>query len=481
MLSTRLLFPIAAAVLAVNYVVGAYWRMRSPRVLFFVRLSGFVVLTALLIASGVAPYQQSHAGLTHLGRVLAGGLQVIWWASAAWLAVAFLRAFLSFGRQPREVKLAHDLIAGLVYAIAAVAVAAEVFALPIKGLLATSGVVAIVIGLALQNSLGDVFSGIVLNIERPYRVGDWIIVDETMQGRVIETNWRATHLLTGRQDIAIVPNSVIAKLKIVNCNAPTTKHGASLRIKLEPTLSPAVACDLLREVLLGVRAILSSPPPSVTVTDLSAETMELEVSYSVADIGEVDTAQNEIFDGLYRAASAVRLISFRAHRESMPERLISGLEIFASLMAEEKEALAGRMLRRVYEPGAVIAARETVCDALNIIAAGVLVAWTEHDGAPQERLRLTPGDYFGELGIMSRAPMKADITALTRAVVYQVPADALSPLLKNHPRLTDQLSETAARRVARAVPLEKEDHQLEGREPAGKRRLALAIHRIFSH
>ena len=53
-----------------------------------------------------------------------------------------------------------------------------------------------------------------LNIERPYHVGDWIILDDALEGKVIETNWRATQILTGNQDVAIIPNSVIAKFNL---------------------------------------------------------------------------------------------------------------------------------------------------------------------------------------------------------------------------------------------------------------------------
>ena len=111
-----------------------------------------------------------------------GALEAIWWLGAAWLAAGFLRAFVVLGRQPRESKLVQDLLAGLIYLAATFAIIAYVCDLPVKGLLATSGALAIIIDLALQSSLGDVFSGIVLNIERPYRVGDWIILDDTLQG-----------------------------------------------------------------------------------------------------------------------------------------------------------------------------------------------------------------------------------------------------------------------------------------------------------
>jgi small-conductance mechanosensitive channel/CRP-like cAMP-binding protein len=490
LLPANLLFPIAGTVVAANYVAGVYWRRRSPRILFVVRLLGFAVLTALFIAAGVEPYQRSRANLPGTARLLYGGLEVVWWMSGAWLAVGFFRAFVSFGGRAREAKLVQDLVAGVIYACAAVAVAADVFDLPIKGLLATSGALAVIIGLALQNSLGDVFSGIVLNIERPYRVGDWIIVDASVEGLVIEQNWRATHLLTGRQDVAIVPNSVIAKLKVVNCSAPSKKHGHSLRIKLEPTLSPAAASELLRGVLLGVNGILSSPAPSVSVRDLSAESMELELFYAVADIGAVDAAQNEFFERLHRAMSATGLrfaprlgpypdARRRPSAENMPERLLSGLEIFASLTPEEKQHLAEHMARRVYKPGALVAAKDTVSDALNILAAGVLVASEEKDGISHEVFRLAPGDYFGELGVLTGAPSSRAVTALTRAVVYELPADALAPLLKHRPVLAELLSENlAARRQTLAASVKAEVQEAVA-EPLS-RRVATTIRRILS-
>jgi small-conductance mechanosensitive channel len=112
-------------------------------------------------------------------------------------------------RRPREGKLLQDLLAGLIYLAALFAIVSYVFDLPIQGLLATSGVIAIILGLALQSSLGDVFSGIVLSFSRPYRPGDWISIDGGTDGRVIEINWRATHVLTAR---AISPSFQTARL-----------------------------------------------------------------------------------------------------------------------------------------------------------------------------------------------------------------------------------------------------------------------------
>ncbi|TMK27063.1 MAG: mechanosensitive ion channel, partial [Alphaproteobacteria bacterium] len=148
----------------------------------------------------------------------------------AWFLVGFLRAFVIVERRPREGKLLQDLLAGLIYLVALFAIVSYVFDVPIQGLLATSGVIAIILGLALQSTLGDVFSGIVLSFSRPYRPGDWISIDGGTDGRVIEMNWRATHVLTARRDLAIVPNSTIAKSRIVNVSSPSGIHGNTVTL-----------------------------------------------------------------------------------------------------------------------------------------------------------------------------------------------------------------------------------------------------------
>src|ERR1700735_1819703 len=310
---------LAGSVIVAGFFGARDGQRRGPLAHFIVQLLVFVILTALLLAGGVVPYRPGVTIGSEPRRLIVGGLEAIWWLGAAWLAAGFLRAFVVLGRQPRESKLVQDLLAGLIYLAATFAIVADVFDLPVKGLLATSGALAIIIGLALQSSLGDVFSGIVLHIERPYRVGDWIILDDSVQGKVIETNWRATHILTGNQDVAIIPNSVIAKSRLVNCSAPTTIHGASIRVRLEPSLTPAAGCNLLKEVLLGSTHILRTPEPSVTIKDVSAEMIDFELFYVVTDLDAVSQAQNDLFDRVYRATAAAG-VRFTPRFTGLPQR-----------------------------------------------------------------------------------------------------------------------------------------------------------------
>jgi small-conductance mechanosensitive channel/CRP-like cAMP-binding protein len=482
---------LAAIVIIIGFFGSRYWSRNSP-VHFLIQLLVFAILTGLMLAGGVVPYRPEAAIEAEPRRVFADALEVVWWLAAAWLAVGFLRAFVVLGRQPRESKLVQDLLAALIYLTATLAIVADVFDLPVKGLLATSGALAIIIGLALQSSLGDVFSGIVLNIERPYRLGDWIILDDQLQGKVIETNWRATHILTARHDVAIIPNSVIARSKLINCSAPTRIHGTSIRVRLEPSLTPVAGRRLLKDVLLSSSHVLSQPEPVVTVKDLSAEMIDFELSYCVADISDVDQAQNELFDRVYRAAAATgarfspRLAGLQRTPESPeqgdlrdPERLLAGISLFSSLTAAEKAALAAQMQRKDYRPGDVVASSGTVLQALCMVSCGVLVASTQENGRKVEVNRLAPGDYFGEVGLLVGEPLQGDITALTTVVIYQISKEALAPLLQARPGMAEELSEIlASRQLANRTVLEHHD---EGEQHAGlAQRVEATIRRLFS-
>jgi small-conductance mechanosensitive channel/CRP-like cAMP-binding protein len=487
---------LAGVVAVIGFFGARYWQgqVHSSLAYFLIQLPVFVILTGLMLAGGVVPYRPGVTVGAEPRRLFTGALEVFWWLVAAWLAVGFLRAFVVLGQRPRESKLAQDLLAGLTYLAASFVIVADVFDLPVQGLLATSGALAIIIGLALQSSLADVFSGIVLNIERPYRVGDWIILDDANQGEVIETNWRATHILTGNQDVAIIPNSVIAKSKLVNCSTPTRTHGASIRVKLEPSLTPVAGCNLLKEVLLGSTYILRTPEPSVTIRDISAEMIDFELFYSVADVAAVDLARNELFDRAYRAAAAAgarfapRLAGApptTATQEQgeagTPERLLAGLSLFSTLTAAERAALAAQMRRKDYKPGDVILSTGTILQDLCIVSDGVLAAWVEENGRRIETIRLAPGDYFGEFVMLAgEPPLSGEITALTRAVIYEISKDALAPLLKARPGMAEELSQSlASRRLARRSVLDPHPQQ----EPPEERladRVAANIRHLFS-
>ncbi len=110
-------------------------------------------------------------------------------------------------RRARQTTLFSDLFGAAIYIATALIILNSVFALPVTGLLATSGVLAIVLGLALQNTLADVFAGMAVGVEAPFGVGDRIQIDNKIEGQVVQVNWRSIRIQTDGDDIAIIPTA----------------------------------------------------------------------------------------------------------------------------------------------------------------------------------------------------------------------------------------------------------------------------------
>jgi small-conductance mechanosensitive channel len=147
--------------------------------------------------------------------------------------ISFLTIATALQRTKLENKLLSDIVAASIYVYSALGMMGFVFGLSLQGLLATSGIIAIVLGLALQSTLGDVFSGISLSIEKPYRIGDEIVLEAGAEGKVIQVNWRSTHLKNGANDVVVVPNSSIAKMRIQNHSAGTKCYSGSLTVTVD--------------------------------------------------------------------------------------------------------------------------------------------------------------------------------------------------------------------------------------------------------
>src|SRR5438445_779647 len=302
---------VAFGLMVLGGLTTHFLQKKQPFTRAIIRVVFLILLTIVLVNAGIVPYQPLQLTGTPFLDVVHGGLKVAWWFWTAWFLVGFLRAFIIVEHRPREGKLLQDLFAGLIYLAALFAVIAYVFDLPIQGLLATSGVVAIILGLALQSTLGDVFSGIVLSFSRPYRPGDWVSIDGGTDGRVIELNWRATYILTARRDLAIVPNSTIAKSRIVNVSSPSGIHGNTVTLQVGGRTPPSSATEVIERALLNCRLILPEPAPAITTKTINGVYAEFEITFFTETLALSRQAQNELFDLVYRhlASAAIDLAS----------------------------------------------------------------------------------------------------------------------------------------------------------------------------
>ncbi|MGA3340721.1 MAG: mechanosensitive ion channel domain-containing protein, partial [Methylocella sp.] len=396
----------AFALMAVGALVSRLLLKQQPIWRAVARVVFLVLLTLLLLHDGIVPYEPLHSTGVPLHDAIAGTLKIAWWFWAASFLVALIRSVIVFERRPHEGKLVQDLLSALVYLGAAFAVIAYVFDLPIQGLLATSGIIAIVLGLALQSTLNDVFSGLVLSLSRPYRPGDWINIEGGTEGQVIEMNWRATHVLTSRRDLAIVPNSTIAKSKILNVSFPSSIHGITVGVQLGSNTPPASGTNILELAVLNSRSILAIPRPTVRVVSIDAAQTGYELTFFIQHFGSATEAQNELFDLIFRhvTAAGAQLAAPKngpyqspgeealTKEKTGPEMVLDLVPIFTRLTPNERAAIAAKLKQISYEKGDTVVEPGTVLKSLFIVGTGVLSVTWRGSGGETELLRFGPGD-----------------------------------------------------------------------------------------
>lgn len=423
-----------------------------------VQLGFFLAMSAMVLHLRVVPYEAAGDAETTEGAILIGSVKLLWWVHLAWALIGFVRIYLVFERKPREARLLQDVVVGIVYAGMFLSILAFVFAVPVGTLIATSGVFAVILGLALQNTLGDVFSGIALNLGRPYVLGNWIILGDGTEGRVVETNWRSTQLLTPTHNVVALPNSLLAKIGVTNLSGPDESHGLAVTVKVAPTKTPAIIVDLMRTVLLSCNSILQDPSPSVTIRSLDAAAIEIELSFRVASIDQRSAARNDIFDLIYRHSKSTGMLLAQplsgsiamtnrpsdetaASQGFTPIELINSIPVFSALTGTEQESLAKAASVRTYHKGEIIARQGEMLPSLMIVRTGVIVRQIgEDDDQLQEIGRLAPGDFFGETGLLAGIGEMSSLRAMTPVTVYEIDQESFAPLLHDRPEMAEDLA-----------------------------------------
>lgn len=403
------------------------------------RLGFFLAYSLVIIEAGMSPLQPppwAEPALNMTGSVLG----IAWWLLCARTLTVVLGVLL-MPRSGHTGRLLQDVLGAVIFLTALVAAAAYIMQLPVKGLLATSGVVAIVVGLALQSTLSDVFSGIVLNTTKPYRLDDWVSIDGT-EGKVIEMDWRATYLRTSQGGTLVIPNSVAAKAKILNLNRTADIQQLSMGVSVPAQVRPRLVFDALNRTLQGVSALLPAPEAKVTVKASDLHTVEYEISGYVSTQCNKTEVRNLMFDLAHRHLQAAGILRGNETLEvaHSPQRaLLDNVKIFRSLSAEEKDRLAEQMQPLAVSAGQVVLELGEVSEQLLVIGTGVVSA-SVYDGERFiEAGRMGPGEIMGEQGVIDDTPSQGRFTALRSGMLYRIDKPLIRASVEQHSEIGSAL------------------------------------------
>ena len=416
------------------------------------RVTALALLTVLVQRIFGSPLQPEIHGTGTWEQAWEQAVEVGWWIAAARSVAGVARLLLLLQNRSRETQILSDLVGAAVYLATAAAVVDVVFAVPVGGLIATSGVIAVVIGLALQSTLSDVFSGIAIDIERPYRAGDVLSVEGGIEGRVREVNWRSTLIATVNGDLAIVPNSVMAKARLVNHSLPVPVRRTSVELRLDPRVMPQRCRATLDAALQACRLPLADPAPTVTQTALRGDGAVYEIAFSVAGGDTLGPARTELLGQvqrhLFHAAIPLAVDGVAAVPPlAVPTAadLLAWSDLFGILAEPDRERLAAGMTAVHLAPGQALFAQGEVADALYLVASGTVGILRQEPDGTEIVHRVSPGTTLGAIGLMTASPYAAAATALTPVKTFRLDKAAITAAIADRPSLTAALEDLARR------------------------------------
>lgn len=366
-------------------------------------------------------------------------------------------------------RIFHDLLQGLVYA-GVVLVTLRAAGVEPSSLLTTSALLTAVLGFAAQDTLGNLFSGLAIQTQRPFEVGDWIQYDPDPRliGRVIEINWRTTTLLTNDEVQLLIPNTALAKSALRNFSKPSPLSRRIIEVQAPYEVSPRRVEEALRGVARGVPGVLAEPAPFVLTRGFADSGISYLVHFFIEDFARRDRIDSEVrqrvWHALHRAGISIpfpiRTVHLhqasaeaeQAERDARARRLLAlqGVDFLAALPADALERLSALCRTSHYMAGEEILRQGDTGHELFILQSGeVAVRLARGEGRSiAEVARLGPGKFFGEMSLMTGEPRSATIQAIQDCELAVVDKASFQEILAAAPHLAERITEVLIERQA---------------------------------
>jgi CRP-like cAMP-binding protein len=421
------------------------------------------------------------------------------WLAGIWLAMRLIELLIWDRLLPhwlglRAPRLLRQFVAVMLLVLGVAVLLGHTWGLALSAVLATTGVLGIVLGLALRNILADFFSGIALNIEKPFDLGDFVLLRAPGQrtpfiGTVQEVNWRSTGLLTPEDNLVSVPNSVVAAAIVENLSHPSPVSEQEIDLTLAWDVPQALAERVLQAACTEAwaqGATGGDKAPKVRMARMDGGGVTWRVVYLLdprlrgkgsavhlllscvhrhlrlaglqpaALPGVVGTpapssalaAGTPAVAGATAAAptaapataTATALHLLDHQRPSDRQAVMAEVALMQPVSPTERARLAQVLRVHRLEPGTMAVRLGDPGDSMFVVAAGVMEVRTGADDNQARANVLGAGSVFGEMALLTGEPRSATVRALCPAVLYELSRPMLAPLLSERPGLADELA-----------------------------------------
>lgn len=473
---------VVAALLARASVLDSP-RGSDPRARFRFAFSLFTFFLVLLVATAVtATLRGSSADELRVVTGLVGTL-----AGVGLVSVVVFEGVVRRFRPniPRIVPDVLTTIAGLV----ALMRASSHLGLDLSGVIATSAVLTAVIGLSLQDTLGNILGGLALQMDGSIEVGDWVKIGD-LSGRVSEIRWRFTAIETRNWETVIFPNSVLTRGQVIVLG----KRGGQpmqwrrwVYFHVDFRHAPTDVIAVVTQALLAqpIRNVAATPAPNCITMDFDESSTKYAVRYWLTDLAVDDPTDSEIrtriFFALARAKMApaipAQTIFVTEHDEERAQakreadyarrvKALRGVEIFRDLTDNDRQALAESLHHAPFAAGETMTREGAKAHHLYILVSGEVSVRVGGIEDSNEVARLKAGAFFGEMALLTGEQRRATCIALSDVDCYRLDWGAFRGLLEKNPELSEQV---AAVLVERQAGLDVVRERVDGAQEATRR------------
>jgi small-conductance mechanosensitive channel/CRP-like cAMP-binding protein len=330
----------------------------------------------------------------------------------------------------------------------------------LTGLLTGSGIAAIVLGLAGQNLLSGIIAGMSIQINRPYKVGDWLQVGEKF-AEVMEINWRSTRLRTNDAIYLDIPNNEIARTTIVNLHYPTEVHAMRIRVGVDYNVPPSRVKDALARAAQSAKNVLPDPPVKVFLVDFGDHAVTYEIKYYMGNHARINETNDAVrtnvwyelkrqrikipypTQDLYLHRPAVRSLQ-EDHDEA--RAILRGEPLFDCLSDTQIENLVHQSHLNHFGRGERVIEEGAEGDSMFILLRGAAQVSVSKNGSIIQVATLRSGDCFGEMSLLTGEKRSATVRADGDCYVMEIGKDVMGEVIRESPDCLKQLSELLAKR-----------------------------------
>ena len=362
--------------------------------------------------------------------------------------------------------------------LAVIFVVVVVFERSAWSIIAAGGFMGAALAIALQGLIGDIFSGVVLDVENNYKFGDWVKLPNGTVGQVVHSSWRSVNVKTVEGNLLVIPNGFLTKEGFTNISRPKEGFYDQVEVAIDHYVPIARAERLLHGALLSIPEILKDKRHEAYAYKSTEGGILYNLRYYVSEFGQLrhikhkvlETVSRHLHQSGFKISETIGEYALsRATQDVLEapglkaEDALKKVDLFKALKSQERKQLSQKMNQLDIGIGVDIIQEGAKGSSMFIVGEGVVevLKKTQKNGkiSYTPLAYLGPNQFFGDMALLLGKKRTATVRAKTNTLLFEVPKEALSPILKKRPEVAKTLSNLVAKREQETFQTMKTQNQ----------------------